>query len=102
MFFGDLYLSFTILLSSYLISTEAIKFLQNSSTSTNLISTDNTTISGNSSIMATSIKNRLDQGKDIIHDAFVNMDRGTIIRGTIVLAGITCLVLMYIGIKTFL
>ena len=60
------------------------------------------TINGNTSTVATSIKNRLDQGKEIIHNAFAKMDRDTLIRGAIVLAGIICLILMYIGIKAFL
>jgi len=101
MYVSDLYLSITIILFSHLISIQATQFLPNSTIS-NIRSIDNTTISGNSSIMATSIKNHIEQGKKIIHDAFVDMDRGTIIRGAIVLAGITCLVLLYIGIKSFL
>ncbi len=102
MFAGDLYLSCVIILLPLLTSTEVIRSSSSNSTPINLISTDNTTINGNVSIVTTSIKNRIDQGKEIIHDAFANMDRGTLIRGTIVLAGITCLVLMYIGIKTLL
>lgn len=101
MFVGDLYLSFTILLFSHLTSTQAIKLLADNAVS-NILSIDNMTVHGNTSTTATSIKNRLDQGKEIIHNAFANMDRGTLIRGTIVLAGIICLVLMYIGIKALL
>jgi len=101
MFAGDLYLSFIIISFSHLTSTQVIRFSPNS-TIINLLSTDNTTINGNSSIMTTSVKNPLYQGKEIIHDVFANMNRGTLIRGTIVLAGITCLVLMYIGIKALL
>lgn len=101
MYVIDLYLSFTIILCSHLISIQSITFSPNSTIS-NIRIIGNTTISGNSSIMDTSIKNRIEQGKDIIHDAFANMDRGTVLRGAIVLAGITCLVLLYIGIKTFL
>ena len=101
MFTGELYLSFIVILFSHVISSQAIRVLQNS-TSINLVSTVNLTGNGNGSITATSTKNRLDQGKEIIEDAFSNMDRGTVVRGTIVLAGITCLVLMYVGIKTFL
>jgi hypothetical protein len=89
------------ILFSILISTEGIRLLPDS-TITNLISTDNTTINGTGSTKISSIKNRLDQGKEIIHDAFANMDRGTLTRATIVLVGITSLVLMYIGIKAFL
>ncbi len=101
MFVGDLYLSFTIILFSHLSSTQAIRLLTSSKV-IDMVSTDNMTVNGNSSTTATSIKNRLDQGKEIIHNAFANMDRGTLIRGTIVLAGIICLVLMYIGIKALL
>jgi len=101
MFVGDLYLSFTIILFSHLSSTQAIRLLTSSKV-IDMVSTDNMTVNGNSSTTATSIKNRLDQGKEIIHNAFANMDRGTLIRGTIVLAGIICLILMYIGIKALL
>jgi hypothetical protein len=101
MFISDLYLSFTIILCSHLISTQANRLL-NDSTITNLLSSGNTTNNGNISTMAIYTKNRIDQGKEIIHNAFANMDRGTIIRGTIVFAGIAGLVLMYVGIKAFL
>ncbi len=101
MFASDFYLSFVAILFSLLISTEGIRLLSNSTIS-NLLSTDNTTINGNVSTVGASIKNRLDQGKEIIHDAFANMDRGTLMRATIVLAGITFLVLIYIGAKAFL
>ncbi|CAF0874299.1 unnamed protein product [Rotaria sordida] len=60
-----------------------------------------TAVNENSTKAGLAIKNRLDQGKVILHDAFANMDRGTLLRAVIVLAGITCLILMYIGIKTF-
>ena len=56
----------------------------------------------NTTILVASSKNRLVQGQEILHDAFSKMDRGTVMRGAIVLAGITCLVLLYVGIKTFL
>lgn len=36
---------------------------------------------------------------NLVHNAFAKMDRGTIIRGAIVLSGITGLILMYAGIK---
>jgi len=101
MFSGDLYLSFVAILIFLLTSTEGHRLSPNS-TIVNLLSTNNTIINGNVSTMTTLTKNRLDQGKEIIHDAFANMDRGTLIRGTIVLAGITSLILLYIGIKTFL
>jgi hypothetical protein len=102
MFAGDFYLSFIVILFSHLTSsTEALSLSLNNVT-VNSLSTDNTTINRNVSMISTSTKNRLIQGKELIHDAFANMDRGTLMRGTIVLAGITCLFLMYVGIKTFL
>ena len=39
---------------------------------------------------------------DAEHNAFAKMDRGTVIRGAIVLSGITGLILMYAGIKAAL
>lgn len=36
------------------------------------------------------------------HNAFAKMDRGTVIRGAVVLSGITALILMYAGIKAAL
>ena len=95
MFTDDVYLSCTIILLSQLALTQAADTLSNNATI-------NMTTNGNLTIVASTVKNRIDQGKEIIHDAFAKMDRGTLIRGVIVLAGITCLVLMYIGIKTFL
>ena len=56
----------------------------------------------NTTTLAASSKARLAQGQEILRDAFAKMDRGTVMRGAIVLAGITCLVLLYVGIKTFL
>jgi hypothetical protein len=101
MFAGDLYLSFLVILFSRVISSQAIKVLL-SSTSINLVSIVNLTDNGNGSITVTSPKNLLDQGKETARNIFLNMGRGTVVRATIVFAGITCLVLMYIGIKTFL
>ncbi len=101
MFTDDLYLSFTFTLFFHLTLTQALRMEPNSIINA-AIPTVNTTINGTVTTVATSIKHRIDQSKDMIHDAFAQMNRGTIIRGTIVLVGITCLVFMYIGIKTFL
>ncbi|CAF2652516.1 unnamed protein product [Rotaria sp. Silwood2] len=79
---------------------QAIRTLPNDTT-INSLSTANTTINGNNTRTVVAIKNSLDHGKEILHDAFLKMDRGTFFRATIVLAGITCLILIYIGIKTF-
>ena len=101
MFVDNLYLSFMIVLFFDLTLTQAIEKSPTNAT-LNSFSTLNSTINGNVTKAASFIQHRVDQGKDILHDAFAKMDRGTIVRGTIVLAGITCLVLMYIGLKTFL
>lgn len=98
---GDLYLSFMVVLLFRVTSTQAGK-LSIDTTSTNSLSTTNMTSNGNGSLVASFVKNPLDQSKNIIHDAFAKMDRGTLIRATIVLAGITCLILMYIGVKSLL
>jgi hypothetical protein len=41
------------------------------------------------------------QGQEMIHERINKMDRGTLLWGTIALAAFTCLILLYIGIKTF-
>jgi hypothetical protein len=87
LFTDDLYLTFTFTLFFHLTLTQALS-MQPDSINNNPIPTVNTTINGTVTTVATSIKHRIDQS--------------TIIRGTIVLVGITCLILMYIGIKTFL
>jgi len=61
-----------------------------------------TTSKAEASITVTSTSNSLNQSQEITNDAFSHMDRGTLIRGTIVLAGITGLVLLYVGIKALL
>jgi hypothetical protein len=101
MFIDELYLSFMLMLFFRLTSTQAIKLSPNN-TDTDSPSASNMTSNGNVTLSATSMKNQLDKSKNIIHDAFAKMDRGTLIRGTIVLAGIACLVLMYIVVKAFL
>ena len=98
---GDFYLSFAVILLLILTSTESIRISPNS-TIVNPIAGGISGINGNISAMNTSAKNRLDQSKEMVHDVFANMDRGTIIRGAIVLTGITGLVLLYVGIKAFL
>lgn len=90
---GEFYLLILFLILSQI---ECIRITPNSTTVNSTIS-DKSVMNRN-----TSTKNSLDQGKEMIHDAFSNMDRGTIIRGAIVLAGITGLVVMYVGIKAFL
>ncbi|CAF4165576.1 unnamed protein product [Rotaria magnacalcarata] len=96
----DLYLSFMVSLILHLTLPQAIRTLPNSTTLSSLSST-NTINNGNSTEVVASIKNPLNHGKKIIHAALSKMDRGTLMRGIIVLGGIICLVLMYIGIKTF-
>ena len=59
-------------------------------------------VDGNSTLVATSTKNRILPGPESLNNAFAKMDRNTVIRAVIVLAGITGLVLMYVGIKTVL
>ena len=98
---GDLYLSFMFMLFFLVTSTQAGK-LSMDSTSTNSLSTNNMTSNGNGSLVASFVQNPVDESKNIIQHAFAKMDRGTLIRATIVLAGIACLVLMYIGVKTLL
>ena len=58
--------------------------------------------SGNKTLDATSPKTGLLPGSQTLKNAFGEMDRNTVIRAVIVLAGITGLILMYLGIKTFL
>ncbi|CAF1020581.1 unnamed protein product [Adineta steineri] len=60
------------------------------------------TMNLNSTTIPTSIKHRIDQSKNVIHDAFARLDRGTLMRGTIVVVAITCIILMYVGLKSFL
>ena len=47
-------------------------------------------------------ENRVKQSQKMIHNAFSQMDRGTVIRGTIVLTGFIILLGLYIGTKRFL
>ena len=98
---GDLCLSLIVILFVVLTSTDARKSVRESTSASSLVR-DTTSINANLSLVNTSSKNRLVQGKEMIHDAFANMDRGTIIRGTIVLTGITGLILLYVGVKAFL
>lgn len=97
MFTSNLCMLFVILIFLHVISTQIFA-----------IETENTTIRSSTtekekaSNNMTSMTNPLNQGKEIIHDAFAKMDRGTIVRGSIVLAGITCLILMYAGVKALL
>ncbi|CAF3691200.1 unnamed protein product [Rotaria socialis] len=97
---GDFYLSFIVSLILHLTLPQTIRTLPNSTNLSSLTST-NTTNNGNSTGVVAPVKNPLSQGKEIINNVFSKMDRGTLMRGIIVLGGITCLVLMYIGIKTF-
>lgn len=95
---GDFYFSFMV---SLILHLTLLTPIQTTTYSPDLstVTTNNTNKSANDTRTDSSNKNPLDQGKEILHDAFSKMDRGTLIRATIVLGGITCLVLMYIGIK---
>lgn len=101
MYAGDLCLSLIIILFLILTSTNALR-LTRDSTTTNSIVRDNKPMNESISLVNTSSKNPLVQGKEMINDAFAHMDRGTIIRGIIVLSGITGLILLYVGVKAFL
>jgi hypothetical protein len=60
------------------------------------------TFDSNVTALVTTKKTLLIQGQEMIHDSLNKIDRSTLIRGTIVLASVTCLILMYIGIQTFM
>ncbi|UJR23827.1 hypothetical protein I4U23_026803 [Adineta vaga] len=44
----------------------------------------------------------LDKGQELIRNRINQIDRGTLIWSTIALAAFTCLILMYIGVRTFM
>ncbi|UJR25008.1 hypothetical protein I4U23_006369 [Adineta vaga] len=103
MHIDSFYLSCILTIFFHQTLTHALRALPAETTTKSLaITTTNMTHHESMTTKATSIKLKIDQSKDMIHDTFAQMDRGTIIRGTIVIAGITAVILMYIGLKAFL
>ena len=100
-----LYVSWISMMVLHQTATHALRVLP-TETTTNLLattlSTSENTQYENMTTRVNSIKLRIDQSKNIIHNTFGQIDRGTFIRATIVLAGITALILMYVGLKAFL
>ena len=42
------------------------------------------------------------QGQELIHNSLNKLDRGTLTSGTIVIVTLTCLILIFISVKTFM
>ncbi|CAF1585531.1 unnamed protein product [Adineta ricciae] len=103
MFISDFYLSCILTIFLHQTLTHARRVLESEITTKSLIvTTANMTKDESTTTKPTSIKLQIEQGKDMIHDTFAKMDRGTVIRGAIVIGGITALILLYVGLKTFL
>ncbi len=96
-----LYLTSFFILFLHLIVTEANKMISNH-TLINSTSTINMTLHENvTTILTTTKKTLFIQGQELIHNSFHKMNRNTLVWSTIALATITSLILIYIGIKTF-
>lgn len=93
----EFYLSFLVLLVLLVLSSEAAE-----SVTTQTLS--NVTLNGTGTITSTASTSNLtlDIHRNLVHNAFAKMDRGTVMRGAIVLGGIAGLMLMYAGIKAAL
>ncbi|CAF1228656.1 unnamed protein product [Adineta ricciae] len=105
MFADGLYLSLISTIVLHQTATHALRVLPTEAAiglPATTISTSESTKHENITARVDSIKLRIDQSKNIIHNTFSQIDRGTFIRATIVLAGITALILMYVGLKAFL
>ncbi|CAF0788278.1 unnamed protein product [Adineta steineri] len=65
-------------------------------------STLNMTVHQNLTTIVTSKKPLFIQGQELINERINKMDRGTLIWSTAALVAFTCIILMYIGIRTFM
>jgi hypothetical protein len=101
MFANNLHLLSFSILFFYLAFTEATKMKINHPiiNSTSII---NTTFHGNVTAMVTTGKTLFIQGQEFIHNRLNKMNRNTLIWSTVAFASITCLISIYIAIKTFM
>ena len=97
MFADEVCLSWTVTIIFHLTLTQALRILPNSTANSSLTTIVNTALS-----MTSPVGRRADQSPNLMHDTLARIDRGMLIRGTIVVAGITGLILLYVGVKTFL
>jgi len=101
MFANDLHLSSVFILFFYLVFTEATKLAINN-TMINSTSNINMTFNENVTTIVTTEKTLFIQGQEFVHKHFNKMNRNTLIWSTVTLATITCVISIYIAIKTFL
>jgi hypothetical protein len=101
MFTNDLYLTSFCLFFFHLIFTEATQMISNK-TIIHSTSTINMTLHGNITTILTTKKTLFIQGKELIHESLHKMNRNIVVWSIIALATLTCLILMYVGMKTFL
>jgi hypothetical protein len=101
MFANNFHLSSIFILFFYLSFTEATKMPVNHSM-INSTSTINITFHENVTTIVTTNKNLFIQGQEFIHNRLDKINRNTLIWSTVAFATITCLISIYIAIKTFL
>ena len=65
-------------------------------------STVNMTVNRNLTTILTTKKPFFSHGQELINERINKMDRGTLIWSTAALVAFTCIILMYIGIRTFM
>jgi uncharacterized membrane protein len=101
MFANDLHLSSFFILFFYLVFTEATQLTINN-TMINSTSNINITYNENVTTIVTTEKTLFIQGQEFVHKHFNKMNRNTLIWSSVALATITCLISIYIAIKTFM
>ena len=103
MLFSDVLLStFVILLSLMVQMNDSIKVIFNTTRTHWPTSTSNLTLDETSTTAMTTQKTLLIQGQEMIQDRIHRLDQGTVIRATVIFASLTCLVLVFVAIKTCL
>jgi uncharacterized membrane protein len=101
MFSDDLFLSAFVIFFFDLVFTESTKLILNN-TMINSTSIINVTLHENVTTIVTTGKTLFVQGQEFLHDPFNKMNRNTLIWSSVALATITCLISIYIAIKTFM
>jgi hypothetical protein len=94
-------------LSSFFILFFYLAFIEATKTNTNhrLINSTsiiNTTFHENVTMSVTTGKTLFIQGQEFIHNRLNKVNRNTLIWSTVAIASITCLISIYIAIKTFM
>jgi uncharacterized membrane protein len=101
MFSNDFYLLSFFILFFHLIFIEATKLTLNH-TMINSTSIMNITLNKNTKTIVTTEKTLFIHGQEFIHNHLNKMNRNTLIWSTVAFATITCLISIYIAIKTYM